>query len=224
MSPQPLRAIRPTRAAPRSRELPVFGRPPVEQGKVPARQGGAERSVSRHHRAARSSSQSPAPAQLRRARPRLSASGKRPAGLYFRPPLVLAYRPPDPHEAQQPRHGLEDGMFAGTTVWLNWSDSAAEPYEEEPEARGSPEAPFSVLPFDHCWGTAMSEESRSDRVGHLARLAIGCLLLTLNAPLSGQTPPPGPTDSPSAATSTATATPGPTPGAVTPAPLRPGGE
>jgi hypothetical protein len=71
----------------------------------------------------------------------------------------------------------------------------------------------------------MSEESWSDRVAHLAGLAIGCLLLTLNAPLSAQTPPPEPTDSPSAATSTATATPGPRPGAVTPAPrLGPGSE
>src|SRR5262245_25486408 len=75
-------------------------------------------------------------------------------------------------------------MFAASTVWLNWSDSATDPYREEPEAQGSPEAPFSVLPFGHCWGTAMSEQSWSDRVAHLARLAIGCLLLTLNAPLS----------------------------------------
>src|SRR5262249_61366496 len=75
------------------------------------------------------------------------------------------------------------------------------------------------------WGTAMSEESWSDRVAHLARLAMGCLLLTLNVPLSAQTPPSEPTDSPSAATSTATATPGPTPGAVSPAPrLGPGSE
>src|SRR5262245_7875426 len=58
---------------------------------------------------------------------------------------------------QQPRHGIEDGMFAGSMVWLNWRDSAADPYEERPEARGSPEAPFSVLPFGHCWGTAMSD-------------------------------------------------------------------
>jgi hypothetical protein len=71
----------------------------------------------------------------------------------------------------------------------------------------------------------MSEESWIDRVAHVGRLAIGCLVLTLNAPLSAQTPPPEPTDSPSAATSTATATPGPTTGAVTPAPrLGPGDE
>jgi hypothetical protein len=71
----------------------------------------------------------------------------------------------------------------------------------------------------------MSEEPWSDRVAHLTRLAMGCLLLTLNAPLSAQTPPPEPTDSPSAAASTATATPGSTPGAVTLAPrLGPGDE
>ena len=63
-------------------------------------------------------------------------------------------------------------MFAGSAVWLNWSDSAVDTYEEEPEARGSPEAPFSVVPFGHCWGTAMSEESWSDRVAHLAWLAM----------------------------------------------------
>ena len=116
-------------------------------------------------------------------------------------------------------------MFAGSTVWLNWSDSAADPYEEGPEARGSPEARISVLPFGHCWGTAMNEKSWSERVAHLSRLAIGCLSLTLNAPLSAQTPPTEPSDSTAAATSAATAAPGPTPGAVTPAPrLGPGSE
>ena len=57
----------------------------------------------------------------------------------------------------------------------------------------------------------MNEKSWSERVAHLTRLAIGCLSLTLNAPLSAQTRPTEPTDSPTAATSTATATPGPTP-------------
>ena len=28
---------------------------------------------------------------------------------------------------EQPWRGFEDGMFAGSTVWLNWSDSAADP-------------------------------------------------------------------------------------------------
>ncbi len=60
-------------------------------------------------------------------------------------------------------------------------------------------------------GTAINEKSWSERVAHLTRLAIGCLSLTLNAPLSAQTRPTEPTDSPTAATSTATATPGPTP-------------
>ena len=116
-------------------------------------------------------------------------------------------------------------MFAGSTVWLNWSDSAADPYEEGPEARGSPEARLSVLPFGHCWGTAMNEKSWSERVAHLSRLAIGCLSLTLNAPLSAQTPPTELSDSTAAATSAATAAPGPTPGAVTPAPrIGPGSE
>ena len=59
----------------------------------------------------------------------------------------------------------------------------------------------------------MNEKTWSERVAHLIRLAIGCLSLTLNAPLFAQTPPTEPTDSPSAATSTATATPGPTPAA-----------
>jgi hypothetical protein len=71
----------------------------------------------------------------------------------------------------------------------------------------------------------MGEESWSDRVAHCARLAIGCLLLTPNAAVTAQTPPPGPTCSPSAAPPEATATPGPTEGAVTPAPrLGPGDE
>ena len=97
-------------------------------------------------------------------------------------------------KARQTRHGLEDGVFAGSTVWLNWSDSAADPYEEGPEARGSPEARLTVLPFGHYWGTAMNEKSWSERVAHLIRLAIGCLSLTLNAPLFAQTPPTEPTD------------------------------
>jgi hypothetical protein len=54
---------------------------------MPARQGGAERSASRHHRAARSSSQSSAQAQSCWPGPRLMASGKRSAGSYFRLPL-----------------------------------------------------------------------------------------------------------------------------------------
>jgi hypothetical protein len=58
----------------------------------------------------------------------------------------------------------------------------------------------------------MNEQSWSERVAHLTRLAIGCLSLTLNAPLFAQTPPAEPTDSRSA-TSTATANPGPTPAA-----------
>ena len=122
-------------------------------------------------------------------------------------------------------HVAQNGMYAGPTIWLNWSDSAADPYKKGPEARRSPEARTGLLPFGHCSGTAMNEKSWSERVAHLSRLAIGCLSLTLNASLSAQTPPPEPTDSPSAATSTATATPGPTPGAATPAPrLGPGDE
>ena len=38
-----LRSIRPKRAAPGWRELPLLGRPPVEQAKMPARQARAER-------------------------------------------------------------------------------------------------------------------------------------------------------------------------------------
>src|SRR5262245_44498375 len=104
-------------------------------------------------------------------------------------------------------------MFPGSTVWLNWGDSAADPQEEGSEARGSPEARIIVPPFGRCWGTAMNEKSWSERVAHLTRLAIGCLSLTLNAPLFAQTPPTEPADSLSAATSTATANPGPTPAA-----------
>jgi len=66
----------------------------------------------------------------------------------------------------------------------------------------------------------MNEKTSSERVAHLTRLAIGCLLLTLNAPLSALTPPTEPTDSPSAATSTTTATPGPTPPASDSVPLQ----
>jgi hypothetical protein len=87
-------------------------------------------------------------------------------------------------------------MFADSTVWLNWSDSAADPYEEGPERRDSPEARISILPFGRWWGTAMNEKSWSERVAHLTRLAIGCLSLTLNAPPSAQTRPTEPTDSP----------------------------
>src|SRR4051794_36743114 len=84
-------------------------------------------------------------------------------------------------------------------------------YEEGPERRNSPEARITILPFGRWGGTAMNEKSWSERVAHLTRLAIGCLSLTLNAPLSAQTRPTESTDSPTAATSTATATPGPTP-------------
>jgi hypothetical protein len=38
-----LRSIRPKRAAPSPSESPVLGCPPIEQGKLPARQAGAER-------------------------------------------------------------------------------------------------------------------------------------------------------------------------------------
>ena len=119
----------------------------------------------------------------------------------------------------------QDGIYAGPTIWLNWSDSAADPYKKGPEARRSPEARTGLLPFGHCSGTAMNEKSWSERVAYLSRLAIGCLSLTLNAPVSAQTPPTAPIDSPFAATSTATETTGPPPSAVTPVPrLGPGSE
>src|SRR5262249_47753958 len=87
-------------------------------------------------------------------------------------------------------------MFADSTIWLNRSDSAADPYEEVLERRDSPEARISILPFGRWWGTAMNEKLWSERVAHLTRLAIGCLSLTLNAPLSAQTRPTEPTDAP----------------------------
>ena len=56
-----------------------------------------------------------------------------------------------------------------------------------------------------------------DRVAHLTWLAIGCVLLTLNTPLSAQTQPPASADSPSETTSTTAATAGPTQDAISPA-------
>ena len=56
-----------------------------------------------------------------------------------------------------------------------------------------------------------------DRVAHLTWLAIGCVLLTLNSPLSAQTQPPASADSPSETTSATAATAGPTQGAISPA-------
>jgi hypothetical protein len=64
--------------------------------------------------------------------------------------------------------GLVNGMYAGPTIWLNWSDSAADPYKKGPEARRSPEARTGLLPFGHCSGTAMNEKNRGANGSHIS--------------------------------------------------------